>query len=160
MDKLPQPIRAATINDLAALTRLFIAENQHNAAIAPDVVNQTEDVLTKDELSEIIADNNQCLLIVEVDGDVVGTLLGSVVNVKGRRWTNNRCYGYIEELVVDENQRGKGFARQLVAAFEGWAKAKGACSAELHVWSNNQVANEFYRRSGFEDKQRLLSKSL
>lgn len=160
MDNNPKSIRAATINDLSALTRLFIVENHHNAAIAPDVVNKTVDVLNEDELRELLADNNQCLLVVEVDEYVVGTLLGSIVNVKGRRWTNSRCYGYIEELVVDAHMRGKGLARQLVAAFEGWAKAKGACSVELHVWSKNQVANEFYRRYGFEDKQRLLSKSL
>ncbi|MBC7003277.1 GNAT family N-acetyltransferase [Photobacterium sp. BZF1] len=160
MDKSRRFIRTATINDLLALKRLFIVENHHNAAIAPDVISQTEDVLTEEELREIIADNNQCLLVVDVDGNVVGTLLGSVVDVAGRRWTNSRCYGYIEELVVDEHQRGKGFARQLMATFEGWAKNKGAASVDLHVWSNNQTANEFYHRYGFSEKQRLLSKSL
>ena len=160
MDKSTQMIRTASINDHLALKRLFIVENHHNASIAPDVVSKTEDVLTEKELREIIADNNQCLFVVDVDGNVVGTLLGSVVDVAGWRWTNNRCYGYIEELVVDENQRGKGFARQLMATFEGWAKKKGAVSVELHVWSNNQTANEFYRRYGFSEKQRLLSKPL
>lgn len=72
IDKSRRFIRTATINDLLALKRLFIVENHHNAAIAPDVISQTEDVLTEEELREIIADNNQCLLVVDVDGAVVG----------------------------------------------------------------------------------------
>ena len=71
-------IRKAVVSDHSDLVRLFILENQHNAQLAPDIVRETKDVLTLEELKQILADNNQYLVVKEIDGVAVGALLGSI----------------------------------------------------------------------------------
>ncbi|TOB55878.1 GNAT family N-acetyltransferase, partial [Vibrio parahaemolyticus] len=92
-------IRDAQIKDLDVLISLFITENEHNSDLAPDVVRKTEDVLNETELQNILSDESQLLIVSEHDGKVVGALLGNLTNVKERRWTQSRTYGYIEELI-------------------------------------------------------------
>ena len=154
-------VREAQIKDLDALVSLFISENEHNSDLAPDVVRKTEDVLNKTELQDILSDESQLLIVSEHDGKVVGALLGNLTDVKERRWTQSRTYGYVEELIVSSEARKLGVvATGLVSYFSEWASALGASSVELHVWSNNTGAIGFYTSAGFESKQNLLSKKL
>ncbi|WP_199482670.1 GNAT family N-acetyltransferase [Vibrio owensii] len=153
-------VRVAQIKDLDVLVSLFIAENEHNSDLAPDVVRKTENVLNETELQDILSDENQLLIVSEHDGKVVGALLGNLTDVKERRWTQSRTYGYIEELIVSSEARKLGVATGLVSYFSKWASALGDSSVDLHVWSNNTGAIGFYTSAGFESKQNLLSKKL
>ncbi|WP_330472557.1 GNAT family N-acetyltransferase [Vibrio harveyi] len=153
-------VRVAQIKDLDMLVSLFIAENEYNSDLAPDVVRKTEDVLNETELQDILSDENQLLIVSEHDGKVVGALLGNLTDVKERRWTQSRTYGYIEELIVSSEARKLGVATGLVSYFSKWASALGASSVDLHVWSNNTGAIGFYTSAGFESKQNQLSKKL
>lgn len=156
-------IREAEMRDLDALVNLFIAENQHNANLAPENVRVTNDVLSEQELRDIILDEKQLLLVGEREGMVTGALLGSITNVRERRWTPSNGYAYLEELVVDPSSRRQGVAQDLLACFEAWARsqgAQGASSIDLYVWSNNHEALGFCDKSGFKTKQHLLSKKL
>ncbi len=128
--------------------------------MAPDVVRRTEDVLDESELQDILSDDNQMLVVSEYKGKVVGTLLGRFTEVQGRRWTQSRSYGYIEELIVTSEARKLGVATGLVSYFSEWASSLGASLAELHVWSNNAGAIGFYDSVGFQPKPSLLSKEL
>ncbi|MFM2595502.1 GNAT family N-acetyltransferase [Vibrio harveyi] len=110
-------VRVAQIKDLDVLVSLFIAENEHNSDLAPDVVRKTEDVLNETELQDILSDENQLLIVSEHDGKVVGALLGNLTDVKERRWTQSRTYGYIEELIVSSEARKLGVATGLVSYF-------------------------------------------
>lgn len=68
----------------------------------------------------------------------------------------------IAGLVVDEDHRGRGIGRALLAEAERWARSK-RCSA-LRVRSNvvRERALAFYRREGFGEikTQRVLEKRL
>ncbi|MDC5722741.1 GNAT family N-acetyltransferase [Vibrio europaeus] len=150
-------IRKAVESDHSDLVRLFILENQHNAQLASDIVRETEDVLTLEELKQILADSSQYLVVKEVDGVAVGALLGSITNTPERRWNQARLYAYLEELIVCPASRGKGIARELVDSFVHWAQSHGASSVDLHVWSNNDSAMGFYRTYGFSAKQYLMT---
>ncbi|MEX0336766.1 GNAT family N-acetyltransferase [Vibrio tubiashii] len=150
-------IRKAVVSDHSDLVRLFILENQHNAQLAPDIVRETEDVLSLEELNQILADNNQYLVVKEIDGVAVGALLGSITKTLERRWSQARLYAYLEELIVCPASRGKGIARELVDSFVHWAQSHSASSVDLHVWSNNDSAMGFYRSYGFSEKQYLMT---
>ncbi|MBY7785236.1 GNAT family N-acetyltransferase [Vibrio fluvialis] len=153
-------IREAEMRDLDTLVNLFIVENRHNANLAPENVRVTNDVLSEQELRDIILDEKQLLLVGEREGMITGALLGSITNVRERRWTPSNCYAYVEELVVDPSSRRQGVAQELMACFEAWASSQSASSIDLHVWSNNREALGFYDKSGFKTKQHLLSKKL
>lgn len=68
--------------------------------------------------------------------------------------------GRITMLVVDPAARGRGIGRQLVAAAESWAAARGCVLME--VTSNRRLtdAHAFYERLGYESTSFRFGKKL
>ncbi len=61
-------------------------------------------------------------------------------------------YGYISDLAVDASFEGRGIGRQLLAAGEEWARAKGYRLLALYVFSGNRRARELYEKYGFQEE--------
>jgi len=57
----------------------------------------------------------------------------------------------LHRLYVDESVKGAGVAAALMEDCIAWARGKDAPSLYLSVWENNERAQRFYRRFGFED---------
>ena len=57
----------------------------------------------------------------------------------------------LARLYVHERAKGKGVADALMADCISWARGEGAPALYLSVWENNERAQRFYRRFGFED---------
>jgi ribosomal protein S18 acetylase RimI-like enzyme len=56
----------------------------------------------------------------------------------------------IKRFYVDKHWQGRGLARELMAAVETQARARGARELWLGVWERNTRAQAFYRKCGFE----------
>jgi ribosomal protein S18 acetylase RimI-like enzyme len=56
---------------------------------------------------------------------------------------------WIEDVVVDQSQRGKGVGRELTLFALGYAKSKGYKAVELTSRSSRIEANKLYRNLGF-----------
>ena len=56
---------------------------------------------------------------------------------------------YVCDIVVDEDQRGKGYGRATMLAVAERARELGADSVGLHVFGHNTVARELYTSLGF-----------
>jgi len=52
--------------------------------------------------------------------------------------------------VVEETQRGKGYGYGICAALLSTAQAAGARTAYLQVMQNNEIAQNLYRKLGFD----------
>ena len=61
-----------------------------------------------------------------------------------------RICAVVEDLVVDKGHRGKGLGRQLLAAIEGWARARGIISLGLLADRDNQQGLAFYKNQAWE----------
>ncbi|USD67053.1 GNAT family N-acetyltransferase [Vibrio sp. SCSIO 43136] len=153
-------IRTAIGTDLEQLQSLFCEQNAHNHNIAPDRVALTSDLLTVAELDEIIKDQDTSLLVAEVDGNILGLILGDCQRQMANRWRPERCFVYLQELYVKPQARQQGIARRLFDQFEDWAMELGATCIDLHVWHHNTAATECYQKLGFYQEQRLLTKNL
>lgn len=57
----------------------------------------------------------------------------------------------VHRLYVDESVKGAGVARALMDDAAAWARGRGASALYLSVWENNERAQRFYRRYGFND---------
>jgi GNAT superfamily N-acetyltransferase len=55
----------------------------------------------------------------------------------------------VEDLVVDEPERGKGVGRALLTGIEGWAFSRGATRLQLLADRGNAPALAFYAREGW-----------
>ena len=68
--------------------------------------------------------------------------------------------GFILELYVEENQRGKGYGKQAMLLIEEKARGLGLKSIGLHVFGSNQIARNLYEALGYEITSVNMSKVL
>ena len=97
-------------------------------------------------LAEIDGDPRQQLLVLEADGRIVGSLaLILVPNLSHQ----GRPYAIVENVVVDEAERGGGFGEVLMR--HAIDEARRAGCYKLSLTSNRQRADahRFYERLGF-----------
>ena len=103
--------------------------------------------LSEQTLRGVLDNSASRLYLLEEEGHVVGMLtLGIYVSPTGSK-------GWIEDVVVDDACRGRGYGRMLVAhAIE---EAKRASVKQLMLTSNSLriAANQLYQAMGFERKE-------
>ena len=103
--------------------------------------------LSEQTLRAVLDDSASRLYLLEEENRVVGMLtLGIYVSPTGSK-------GWIEDVVVDDACRGRGYGRMLVAhAIE---EARKAGVAQLMLTSNplRVAANKLYQAMGFEKKE-------
>ncbi len=66
------------------------------------------------------------------------------------RQTLLRKQAVIEDVVVDESQRGKGYGEEITLDLMRWAKENGIEVIELTSGSHRIPANELYKKVGFQ----------
>ncbi|MBP1999614.1 putative N-acetyltransferase YhbS [Paenibacillus shirakamiensis] len=95
--------------------------------------------------------------VAELDGKVVGT-------ISLRQFQTNdmeRPVTRITSLIVDEDHRGKGIGKLLMAEVEAWGKRKGSEELFLSTGDDHRLeAKPFYEHLGFQCSGYRLSKSL
>ncbi len=142
-------IRSATPADFAAIGHLY-------AQLQPTdpLVEQSTHA---DVFEEILHRPGMELLVLEVDGEVVGT---TYLNVIPNLTRGGRPYGVIENVVVEERLRGTGLGRKLMDGTLTRAWAEGCYKAMLMTGSKNPGTHAFYRASGFspDAKQAYLAR--
>ena len=57
---------------------------------------------------------------------------------------------FIYDFVIDEALRGKGYGKQALAAMDEKLKAMQVESVALHVFGDNMIAQELYKKMGFQ----------
>ncbi|WP_434631187.1 GNAT family N-acetyltransferase [Chromobacterium sp. CV08] len=142
-------IRAARPDDAACLAALSIQVWLNTYAV--DGVRQALadyvfDAFTPATLAALIADPSRRLLVVELDGHLLG-----YVQLK----RDSPCDGFdgpaleMERLYLMEGHTGRGLGRRLTMAARQWAASlPGQPRLWLTVWHRNERAIAFYRRMG------------
>jgi GNAT superfamily N-acetyltransferase len=94
-------------------------------------------------LAALLADPATTLLVATEDGAIVAT--ATVIVYTTPAWVKAR----IEDVVVDENARGRGIGEALVKRCIDVARTRGVRVLELQSARGRQVANRLYPRLGF-----------
>lgn len=81
------------------------------------------------------------------------------LTIKNNLW-QQACLGNIDELVVDETQRGLGIGKILMGEITKIAKENGCVQLELDSAFHREKAHQFYRNLGFESRAYLFTKEL
>lgn len=68
--------------------------------------------------------------------------------------------GFIYNFFLFETYRGKGFAKQAIAALEEQAKSLGVQKLSLHVFAHNRIARSLYEKTGFAETGIYMSKPI
>ena len=116
------------------------------AALWSDTFGYTE---ARNEPHRVIADKlevrDDLLLVAEVDGRVVGTLL---VGYDGHR-------GWLYRCAVADDHRRQGIARALVRAGEARLEALGCAKVNLQLHVTNEAGKRFWAAMGYGEEARV-----
>jgi GNAT superfamily N-acetyltransferase len=146
---MPIHLRTAEPADRAAVVSL--CERLADFALPPGRTAQEIAVADLHLIdAQLASPDDAVLFLVAKDekDEVVGTLFA---NTRTDYFTGNVA-AYVEVLAVSSLAQGKGVARQLMTAVEGWARAKGFYRVELSVFANNRRARSFYDHLGFREE--------
>jgi ribosomal protein S18 acetylase RimI-like enzyme len=91
------------------------------------------------DIDRKLARDPENLLVVEHDGEVVGSVM---VGYEGHR-------GWVNYLAVHPDHRGRGLGRRLMERAEELLGRLGCAKVNLQVRSSNEEAIGFYRRIGY-----------
>lgn len=85
---------------------------------------------------------NRCIMVADVNQQVVGMCTAQILVSTAE----GGVVALIEDLVVDNEHRGKGIGRNLLLSVENWAAEKGAKRLQLLADRNNTPALKFYQK--------------
>ncbi len=104
-------------------------------------------VPTRAEIQAIVDSEAVILLVARDEGKLVGMLSLIVFRIP----TGVR--GWIEDVVVDQEARGKGIGEALTRAALDRAKELGVKTVDLTSRPSREAANRLYQRVGFQARQ-------
>jgi GNAT superfamily N-acetyltransferase len=108
-------------------------------------------VAVQTRLARLLECRDQAVFVADAEGELLGW-----VHVQEFLSLASDPAGLVTGLVVDPAARRRGLGRGLMAAAEGWARARGLGSLRLRARAQRTAAHEFYRRLGFELAKRQL----
>lgn len=137
-------IRKAEIKDLVAAAEMAVLMwNSHSIEDFvdefADVVNHKESEIFLKFVQEIPVGFAQCGLRHDY--------------VEG---TNSSPVGYLEGIFIKEEYRRRGYAKELLAACEQWAKEQGCTEFASDCELSNKDSFAFHKNVGFEEANRII----
>jgi ribosomal protein S18 acetylase RimI-like enzyme len=73
-------------------------------------------------------------------------------------WFGGATVGFISEVWVEPEVRGRRLGEQLVRAAQDWLQSQAIERAELQVMQANGAARALYRRLGWHDELVLMTR--
>lgn len=70
--------------------------------------------------------------------------------------THTSPVGYLEGIFIEKEYRHQGFARELLAQCENWAKQKGCSKFASDCEIANDSSREFHLATGFAEANRII----
>lgn len=136
-------VRSARRDELDDLLELYRALNPDDPELSPDDV--------ADLWTEMCADEDLDVVVVEHDGRLVATCLLSVTRNLTR---GARPFALVENVVTREDYRGEGFGTQCVEGAVERARKRDCYKVMLLTGSDREWKHDFYESCGFDGDQK------
>ena len=150
-------IRRAVEKDMDRILALLTQVLEIHADARPDIFIHGTTKYTREELRQVLRDENSPVYVA-VDGD--DTVMGYVFCVfKEQPLSSNMVpfqSVYIDDLCVDEKYRGQQIATQLFAYVRELARSRGCYEVTLNVWRGNDGARAFYEKMGMQELKTMM----
>ena len=147
-------VRLAQTRDIPRIHALLRQVEEVHHRIRPDLFRDGGSKYTDGELAAILADGSRPILAA-VDGDdrLVGYAFCILQQQKGSTVMTDVKTLYIDDLCVDEAQRGRHVGNALYRHVLGFAKESGCYNLTLNVWACNEAAKGFYEHCGLKPQK-------
>lgn len=144
-------IRCAEEKDCEKIMDLLSQVLEIHAGIRPDIFISGTTKYGKQELSEIMKDDNRPIYVAADEEDNV---LGYAFCILTKQPETNQMVQftslYIDDLCVDEKHRGEGIASKLFNYVKSEAIRLGCRELTLNVWEGNDNARQMYEHLGMK----------
>ena len=140
-------IREITEKDFEGLMKLYM--QLHNNPMP----EQTEEVMAI--WNKIINDKDHHIIVAEEDGKIVSSCVCVIIP---NLTHNQQPYAFIENVITDENYRGKGLATACLDYAKKIAEDENCYKLMLLTGSKKDSTLNFYRQAGYnsEDKTAFI----
>jgi aminoglycoside 6'-N-acetyltransferase I len=146
--------------DLEALRALNVEHQDFSRMLEPSWPPGKDDVDRYVAfLERECATHDGCELLAEADGKTVGFVC-VVSATRNDSPDDPASFAWVHDIFVRPEHRRQGVATALMAAAESFAGSHGARELRLGVIDRNADARAMYRRLGFRDYLRILTKPL
>ena len=152
-------VRRGQSRDMAFVTDLWrkLADNMSELDERVTVRPEAE-ILWAKWAGARLRDESSCVLVAEVEGEVVGYLLGYVD--EAQPIYQRRRHALISDLYVDPDHRRKGLATKLVEEALAFFRQKEIDHIRVNVLKANAAAHAFWEKQGAGDFLERLWKPL
>ncbi len=154
-------IRRAEDRDIPGIMALLVQVNMVHHIIRPDLFNGPATKYTPEELKAILADEKTPVFVcADSQGQVLGHSFCIFQQHVGHNILTDVKTLYIDDLCVDENQRGKHIGKALYDHVLAFARDNGCYNVTLNVWAGNDSALKFYQNQGLNMQKYGMEKIL
>lgn len=101
-----------------------------------------------------ISNENNCILIAQVEDDIVGYLYGFIKN-NGDTYID--LVAQLDAMFIDESFRKYGIGTSLINEFKKWSIEHKVKQIELQVCNENDKAISLYKKNGFKNIKSIMS---
>lgn len=142
-------IRPAKAHDIDAIAELWesLVTYHHNLDSELPTASADGAYRYARRLLNHIDDPTARVYVAEIDGQVVGYVLGVIVDLVPEMFTYDPS-GFLADIFVAESHRRSGLGRDLVNALSAWFAEKNLAYFEWHAAAQNPTALAFWRALG------------
>lgn len=151
-------IRRAQHSDLKALHTLYQAFFAHNARQQPQYYRNAYEV--ENFPACILTNEKAALFVAEQAGMVIALLHMAEESTPPVGCFVPHKYAMVVDLYVHHAYRSQGVGGALLQTARQWAKARGLEYLELNVLYENEDAQRFYAREGFQTAAYTMRKMI
>ena len=134
------------------------AKKEDALTVAKLAIQMWEDNVLEElveEFAELTGSSETAVFLGTVDGQAIGFVQCQLRHdyVEG---TGTSPVGYLEGIFIEENYRKQGYAKQLLAACENWAREQGCTEFASDCELDNIGSLKFHLSLGFEEANRVI----
>ncbi|MBQ2135605.1 MAG: GNAT family N-acetyltransferase [Clostridia bacterium] len=154
-------IRRAQNNDIEGIGKLLLQVHRVHSSGRPDIFRVGSRKYNDSELELIIKNDKTPIFVAVNDEDtVLGYAFCVYEEIRDDKSLMDRKSLYIDDLCVDENQRGKHIGTHIYEYVLEEARKNGCYHITLNVWTLNQSAMKFYEKCGMEPLKITMEKRI
>ena len=147
-------IRKATMSDLPALRKLYLALEEDGVRYQPEhfVIGTRDDSF----FQNIFDSETQDILVAVEDDEVIGFVHVMIIPQKKVSCLKPQTVVYMQDLCVREDKRNGGIGTKLVRAAKDYGKEHGVDFIRTQVFPGNVDGIRFYERNGFCEMMKTI----
>ena len=147
-------IRRAEDKDIDGLLALLSQVLEIHAALRPDIFISGTTKYTREELSQMLKQEDRPVYVAVDEEDAVKGYAFCVIRNQPFTTTMVPFTSlYIDDLCVDASERGQHLGLRLFEYVKDQAKQLGCYEITLNVWEGNDSARSFYEKMGMRVKE-------